>query len=157
MTPNQTIPTTKSIMVQFCSGNSRIPNWENRDSDCDITKPLPYKDASVTKVRIEHGAEHITTHQCLGFFKEVHRILQSGGTFRVSVPVLDRLPPEQARDIILGHGHQCAFSSQLLVDFLRAAGFDRVKFVPRDEFDFHWKVIGKDKDDLETCRVEATK
>jgi len=147
----------KPIMVQFCSGSSKIPGWENRDTDCDITKTLPYSDGTVKKARIEHGAEHITTHQCLKFFQEVFRILEVGGTFRLSVPVLDRLSPEHAREIILGHGHLCAFSSQLAVDFLRAAGFDRVKFVGRDELDFHWKVIGRERDDLETARIEAAK
>jgi len=148
---------TKPIMVQFCSGTSKIAGWENKDADCDITKPLPYASGTVRKVRIEHGAEHVTTHQCLSFFQEVFRILEPGGTFRLSVPVLDRLPPAHARDIILGHGHLCAFSSQLAVDFLRAAGFERVKFVGRDDLDFHWKVITKEKDDLETCRIEAIK
>lgn len=147
------------MKVQFCSGGSKIEGWENRDRDCDIRHALPYQTNSVDEARVEHGAEHINTHDCLNFFTEVHRILKPGGTFRLSVPVLDRLEREHARDIILGHGHECAFSTQLAKDFLFAAGFDKkmIKEVLRDPFDHHWHEIGIQKDDLESARIVATK
>jgi predicted SAM-dependent methyltransferase len=147
------------VKVQFCSGGSQIPGWENRDRDCDITQTLPYADNSVDAVRIEHGAEHVTTHECLRFFGEVHRILIPGGTFRLCVPVLDRLARDHARDIILNHGHACAFSTQLAMDFLYAAGFDKenIREVDRDEHDHHHKMIGTERDDLETARIVAVK
>lgn len=151
--------------IQFCSGGSRIPGWINTDLEhadpslrVDITKPLPYANDSVDNCRIEHGAEHVTTHECLRFFDEVYRILKPGGKFRLCIPVLDRVTREHARDLVFGHGHQCAFDLELARIFLWLAGsWKCIQDVPRDEHDEHWKVIGKEKDDLETCRLEATK
>ena len=151
--------------VQFCSGGSRIPGWINSDLEhgdmkIDITQRLPFDDNSVDACRIEHGAEHVTTHECLRFFDEVHRILKPGGTFRLCVPVLGRhgMTKEHTRDLIFGHGHLCAFTMNLAEVFLWAAGFSKIQTnVPRDEYDQHWKVIGEEKDTLETARFIATK
>jgi len=157
--------------VQFCSGGSRIPGWINSDLEhgdmkIDITQRLPFDDNSVDACRIEHGAEHVTTHECLRFFDEVHRILKPGGTFRLCIPVLDALvagprkigmAPEHARDLVFGHGHQCAFTKQLAYIFLSLAGFIIILHSERDPHDQHWKVIGEEKDTLETARFIATK
>jgi hypothetical protein len=40
---------------------------------------------------------------------------------------------------------------------LRAAGFNAVVITDRKDCDSHWKTIGRDKDTLETLRVEAKK
>jgi predicted SAM-dependent methyltransferase len=146
-----------ALKVQFCSGGSQLAGWENRDIDCDITKPLPYGDNTVDEARIEHGIEHVTTHQAMRFLDEVHRILKPGGKFRLSVPVLTMLSREHGRDIIFGHGHLCAWSEQLAMSFLFIAGFTGCTIVGRDEGDHHWRVIGKEKDDLETFRCVGTK
>lgn len=145
------------IKVQFCSGGSRIPGWQNRDTDCDITKPLPYANDSVEATRIEHGLEHVTTHEALHFLDEVYRILKPGGSFRLSVPVLDRLTREHGREIVFQHGHQCAFSTLLARIFLGLSGFTQIIEVERDADDHHWNMIGKERDDLETARFLAIK
>lgn len=162
------------LKIQFCSGGSRIPGWLNTDLEfgeqqVDITKPLPFADNSADACRIEHGAEHISTHECLRFFDEVYRILKPGGTFRLSIPVLDMclrvfdgkgtrpMSRVHARDLIFGHGHQCAFSSELAYIFLYLAGFNEIQRVERDEFDHHHTVIGEEKDNIETARFVATK
>lgn len=147
------------MKVQFCSGGSKIPGFINLDIDCDIKRPLPYPNEYFTEARCEHGAEHQNSHQALRFFQEVYRILEPGGSFRVCCPVLERLSPEEVVDIILNHTHEVAFSTQSLKDYLRGAGFraENIKEVGRDQYDHHWTVIGKEKDDRETARILAIK
>ena len=147
--------------VQFCAGGHNLPGFENKDMDCDIRNPLPYNDNSVTMAYCSHGAEHINSHEGLRFFQEVHRILKPGGVFRVVVPTLEKITSrEHARDLILGHGHAQVFSKESLRDILWAAGFDResIAFTEKDpRYDWHGRTIGEDKDNQESCWVEATK
>lgn len=139
-----------------CGGNI-LEGWENHDADLDITKPLPYADGSVSFIFAEHVCEHVTTHEFLRFLDECRRVLKPRGKIRLCMPVLDRLSPDAGRDIILNHGHQAAYSALLIKNFLRVAGFTAPGETERKDIDGHWRVIGRDKDDLETARIEATK
>lgn len=143
--------------LNFGCGGNILPGWENHDADVDISKPLPYENNSIDQVFAEHVAEHIHPHKFLGFLDECRRILKPGGRIRICMPVLERLDPEAARDIILNHGHEAAYSTQLIMDFLRAAGFSGIKQTQRKPIDGHFRVIGRSKDDLETARIEAIK
>lgn len=147
------------MRIQFCCGGNRLDGWNNHDADCDITRALPFPDGCADAVFIEHGLEHVSPPDGLRFLIEAHRILKNRGILRVCVPVLDRLSMEHARDIIWGHGHLTAFNSNLLKQLVCIAGFkpENVQFSPRSEIDSHWKAIGIEKDDLESCRVEAVK
>lgn len=147
-------------LINLGAGGNILPGWENYDMDLDFTKlPLPFEDGSVDTLFAEHTFEHITTHQFLYLLDDIRRVLRVGGTLRVCMPVLDRLPPDHARDIILNHGHQAAYTTALIRHFMIAAGFDplRVKVVTRSPIDGHHKVIGRKRDDLETARIEAFK
>ncbi len=124
--------------------------------DVDITKPLPYPDKCAEMVFAEHVCEHVHPHKFLAFLDECRRVLIPGGIIRLCMPVLERLPPEKARDIILNHGHEAAYSTQLIKDFLRTAGFITITHTLRNEIDGHAKVIGIELDDLETARIQAT-
>lgn len=147
--------------VQFGCGGNYLPDFINHDIDCNISElPLPYADASVDFIFAEHVCEHITTHQFLHFLGDCWRILKPGGTLRIVMPVLNKLSVEAARDIILNHGHLSSWTPELIAFFIRAAGFNEadIRLTDRREgIDGHWKVIGKEKDDLESARLEATK
>ena len=76
------------------------------------------------------------------------------------MPVLNKLKPDHARDMILGHGHQSCWTPELIAFFIRAAGYPEkdIRLTDRREgVDGHWKIIGKEKDELESARLEATK
>jgi predicted SAM-dependent methyltransferase len=129
--------------------------------DCDISKPLPYPNESFEFAYASHVAEHITTHQCLFFFREVHRILKPHGVFRIVVPTLEKVKDRaHAADLILGHGHLQVFSKESLRDMLWTAGFDRDRVIgveKDDILDVHCETIGVEKDETESARLEATK
>ena len=150
----------RNMNIQFCCGGNRLEGFNNYDADIDITQPLPFYDNSASLVFIEHGLEHINSHDALRFCREVYRILKPDGRLRVCVPELERIEDRaHAADLILGHGHQMIYSQASLFNLLWTAGFDRLKIrtTGRAEIDSHWKVISKEKDDLETLRMEATK
>jgi len=144
--------------IQFGSGGNILSGWINHDMDCDLTKPpFPYADNSVNMVFAEHCLEHTTVAQAVAALDEFYRILKPGGRLRVCCPVLERLTPEAARDIALNHGHLIIFSEQSLKDLIRISGFKQITVTERKAIDGHHNVIGKEKDDRETCRVEAFK
>lgn len=151
--------------IQFCSGSNILPDFINTDLNAsepehriDITQPLPFQSNSANFVCCEHGFEHITAPDGLRFLDELFRILKPGGKIRLCVPVLERLDYEASRDIILNHGHLAAYQNfASLKRFLKVAGFRQVQSTGRSELDGHHRMIGVEKDDLETCRLEAVK
>jgi predicted SAM-dependent methyltransferase len=146
------------ICVNFGCGSNRIEGWRNHDSEVDVTKRLPYDDATVDAILAEHIAEHLTCGECLEFFDECYRILKPGGRIRICVPVLERIfDVHHARDLCKGHGHKNLFSEQTLAQILKCAHFHEIIRTARSDIDGHHKVIGADKDDRETLRMEGIK
>lgn len=147
------------INVQFGAGGNQLEGWKNHDIEVDVTKlPLPYANESVDMALAEHLPEHLSGPDCFRFFQDVHRILKPGGVFRVCVPTLDKIfDRDQAIDLIVNHGHLQLFCYETLYQMLWAAGFDFVNRSSRSPLDGHHKVIGLEKDEQETCRVEAKK
>lgn len=144
--------------VQFGAGGNRLARWANHDAEVNINSRLPYKDGDTDFILIEHCLEHTDMRQAFLFMEEAHRILRPGGVLRICVPHLDRLQDvAHCRDLIVGHGHQAVWTLATMVTLLQLAGFETVSETGRRECDGHWRVIGKEKDDLETLRVEATK
>lgn len=148
-------------MLEFGAGGNRPPGYRcfDTEADCDIRKPLPFKDGTVDKIRAEHLCEHMSGPEFLRFLDECYRILKPGGRVRICMPVLDRLDVVKARDIILNHGHQAAYTPALIVKFLTVAGFSvpTMQMQLPDKTDFHWKGIGRENDLQETFRVEGVK
>lgn len=142
-----------------CGTNKLPAPWKNFDMEMDITKPLPIADASVEKILIEHCLEHVSGPKAFRFLQEAYRVLKPGGVIRVCVPELQRLSKEAAIDIIVNHGHEVVYDFTVLSQMLNCAGFEKGNIVEteRRPEDGHWTVIGMEKDDLETLRVEATK
>jgi len=149
-------PTRMTKRVQFGCGTNKLEGFINHDSEVDVCKRLPYRDGSVDFVLCEHCVEHIPGPDALRFFDECFRILRKGGTLRICVPVLDRLTKEHGRDIVLNHGHLTIWTTILLYRVMELAGF-LVAISERKPCDGHWTVIGKEKDDLETARLEGVK
>lgn len=152
-----------------CSINVLPPPWENFDLDphlrvnhpeikvLDVTHPLPFSDACAERVFFEHLLEHLTAPDGYRLLKECHRVLAPGGVLRICVPELERLPRAWREDIITKYGHLMVYHYEILSQMLVTAGFERIHQEGRAECDGHWKVIGRERDDQETLRVEAYK
>lgn len=82
--------------LQIGSGGNHIAGWLGTDiapvSDdityLDASKPFPMADATFDYVFCEHMIEHITWREGQRMLRECHRILKSGGVFRVATPDL---------------------------------------------------------------------
>lgn len=64
----------------------------------DATQRLPYRDNSVAAIYTSHMLEHLEPQDALAALREFHRVLEPGGTLRVSVPDLGRLIDAYGRD-----------------------------------------------------------
>lgn len=148
------------LKVQFGCGGNILEGWKNHDAEVPIEKPLPYYPNSVDFILAEHVVEHVTMPQALAFLTDCYNILKPGGILRVCCPVVGRdLERGHVIDLLTNHGHLIGLNLHLLRTMLWAAGFNflNVETTKRKEIDGHWKVIGLEKDDLETCRMEAVK
>lgn len=146
--------------LQFCCGGNLLNDFENHDIDCDITQPLPYPGAYADFILVEHGCEHFDSRELLLFLTECFRILKTGGELRMICPVVGPwLTREHARDLATGHGHKVLLTEDTMRTFLWMAGFElnHIRRTDRRECDGHWKVIGVEKDDAESCRMQAKK
>lgn len=144
------------MKIQFGSGSNNLEGWVNTElGDVDITKtPLPYPDGVVDAILAEHVCEHVTTPEFFRFLCDCYRILAPGGTLLICMPVLDRLSKAHAIDMILGHGHLGAYTVDSLNCIVSLVGFsDVMAGVARSNIEGHHKVIGVEKDDLETHRI----
>jgi len=63
-------------------GSNWLPDFENRDMDLDLRKPLPHAGNSLEFILAEHVLEHLTGPEMFMFLEEAHRCLKSGGTLR---------------------------------------------------------------------------
>lgn len=83
-------------LLNLGCGNRLHPDWENCDlnpSDpgtkaVDLLRPLPWASASFEGVYCSHVLEHLPRGKVSSVLKEIRRILQTRGTFRVVVPDL---------------------------------------------------------------------
>lgn len=147
------------LRVNFGCGSNQIPGWVNHDigqDGVDVTKRLPYENNTVDYIHHGHLMEHLSGPDALRFLDECWRILKPGGQMKVCVPVLDRLNTEHGRDIVFNHGHLCAYTTESLAYFIELAGFSTEQ-TERSEIDGHHRVIGLEKDTLETARILCTK
>lgn len=87
------------LSVNLGSGGTGLDGWVNvefrRMKDTvlvlDLRHPLPIASESARRVFIEHVLEHLEFRRdALALVREVYRILQPGGTFRVIVPDLEK-------------------------------------------------------------------
>ncbi len=183
--------------VQFCCGPNRLDGWENYDRECDITKPLPFKDNSIDFAFCEHGQEHCEHQEAYRFLKELYRILKSKGVYLVIVPDVKKIFELADEDylnfisesagqwwpyagmkwhggkatlgdamqtIVACHGHKGLYTTDLLLTFCRAVGFNS-EVVPYGVSTYpelqgvpsHWKLMGLERAKMESVCVEAVK
>lgn len=87
------------IGLNIGCGNNCIDGWLNTDLYTrrggvvymDATQKLPFNDNSFKYVFCEHMFEHLTVIEGLELLKEVHRILQPNGIFRIALPTKEKL------------------------------------------------------------------
>lgn len=75
------------------SGDHGLPGWDNLDLVspaiiCDLTKPLPYSDNSVSHIFSEHFIEHLDEVDGFLLMKECYRVLIPDGKLRFCCPDL---------------------------------------------------------------------
>lgn len=173
------------IRVNVGCGTNKLDGWQNYDAELDITKPLPFGNETVNFVLAEHVVEHVTYEEALGFFRECHRVLKSGGVMRIAVPSIQRVhdhanqayttfaskwAPENslrgAMDAILhAHGHKAPWTESLLLASVYYVGFDEVRATSPGEslhealqdVEGHGRVISDEFNWIETTVVEGTK
>ena len=146
-----------SLKLNLGCGSNRLEGWRN--SDDDIRTVLSSFTANTVEfILVEHVVEHLSAPEMLRFFDECFRVLRKEGVLRVCVPsIREGMTSDHRRDLILGHGHLQILHYDNLVWALQVAGFPTTYTARRQPCDGHWRVIGLDKDDLETLRVEAVK
>ena len=121
----------------------------------DATHELPFNDNSFRYVFCEHMFEHLTVAEGLELLKEVHRILQPDGIFRIALPTKDKLDeiyndevnnkeyidfhfshfdresPIKNACIMLNNfyrmwGHKTIYDKQTLIELFKLGGFNKV-------------------------------
>lgn len=177
-------PAAAAVRLNFGCGTNRLPGWRNFDSDVDITKRLPFADASADYILAEHVIEHVEYRQALAFMRECRRVLKPGGVARFAVPSIEKVwkhadaeyfafvkrwsKQEGLRPAIQAlldcHGHKAPWTESLLLVTAYQAGFDNVKVCEPGESEIadlvgvegHHKVIGEKFNWIETVVVEAS-
>ncbi|MFC7698623.1 class I SAM-dependent methyltransferase [Bradyrhizobium sp. GCM10028915] len=108
----------------------------------DITKPLPFKDASVAAVFSSHVFEHLFIDEVYRLVNEIQRVLAPSGVCRVVVPDLEKIvaafdadsPDQFIQDIYevskreaVKNSHHCGFTKASLVKMFKVAGFSKAE------------------------------
>lgn len=149
------------MKISFGAGGRQLPGWRCTDVDeIDITEPLPLGNASIEAGFASHVCEHISGPQFLRFLCEIHRVLQPGGWFRLTIPLVGPwLQRDHARDLMTNHGHCAAYNEEMVRTYFWAAGFSQqaVRRTGRSEYDHHHLEIGDEKDAIESGYFIATK
>lgn len=130
-----------------------LDGWINIDLDSpaadlrhDLTKPLPFEDSTASHVFAEHLIEHIGHAQAQALLAECWRVLEPGGTIRITTPDLNWLatvylsslthlwgdlwqpasPCAMLNEGMREWGHQFLYDSPELHALLSNAGFSRI-------------------------------
>ncbi len=143
----------------------RLP-WSKADScesawdfPLDITRPLPFPDASLDAIFGEEVIEHVPRDDALAFMAEARRVLRPDGVLRLTTPDLDNicrlflgeagdldvealepfwLEAEWSREhwinaMFRAWGHQFIWNAAQLTEAMRGAGFPVATRVQRGE------------------------
>jgi len=144
---------TRPLLLHLGSGAHRLPGWVNvdlvgmgPDLRWDLTRRLPFPDASAQAVFVEHVLEHFPLVTVLDLLREFRRVLAPGGIVRAGVPDFGRYAESYAGDraflerqrpgrptpllalaeVAHGHGHRSLWDAETLDRVLTDSGFDDV-------------------------------
>jgi hypothetical protein len=176
-----------TLRINLGCGTNRLAGWQNHDKDVDITRKLPFRDASADYIFAEHVVEHIAYYHAINFMKECLRVLKPRGVLRLTTPSLEFLqargddeyfkwthergwaPTADRRGamhaILYCHGHQTAWTSSLLMSTMYYCGFEQTavceigksKHQALVGVEGHSRVIGEHFNWIESLCVEGTK
>jgi len=114
----------------------QVPNFiglalepaHDREIKHNLTDPLPYPDASIAKIQAQDVLEHLPFEKVAAVLDEIYRVLQPGGTFRLSVPDY-RSPIQKRRSIYDARGRVIGDLMMGATSYLdQATGDARVRF-----------------------------
>ncbi|MHC4397675.1 MAG: class I SAM-dependent methyltransferase [Planctomycetota bacterium] len=148
------------ILLNIGCGSKRYPGFINVDAVdaphvdyvTDNLKKMPFDSNYADLVYMCHVLEHIKREDLPVVMAEMHRILKSGGIFRVSVPGFDELVAfynNSERDIssielqLMGgqnheyNFHYSVFNDERLTDLMGKAGFNTVYTWDPDNCEYH--------------------
>lgn len=119
--------------------------FRKKDLWLDLRNSLPFPDCSASLVYSSHMLEHLYPEDALRLLKEIHRVLRDDGIARIAVPSMEHAlmiargqasmkfprsfddPLAQAVNYLFCDGqHKFGYSSSLLAEFARQAGFSHV-------------------------------
>lgn len=140
------------LYVHLGCGERRLKGWLNLDApNYDITRPLPWKDATIDAYYLEHAIDRITPAQACRFFEEALRSLKPGGLLRLSFRDIHRMrgmvtpafrqymkeklngtriPPHDLGALIEVYGHQSLWTADFLSYLLEELGFQVTQHSP---------------------------
>ena len=175
----------KPDKLQLGCGSKKLSGWLNHDKDVDIRLPLPFPDDSMGFVFAEHVVEHVTPIEAWHLFRELRRILKTGGAARIIVPCVDLIyqrydqqysgflknrfkingsVEDAMHSIICNWGHKAIWTTNALEAVLGSLGFitfiaqpNMSRFKEMENIDGHYRSIGDHANWVESGVVEAVK
>lgn len=166
-------------------GGKVIEGWKNYDIELDIRNPLPFADSTASHILAEHVLEHVSHQQAWLFLEECKRVLAAGGVVRIAIPDLVKIWKDQTeeyrqavktgghgdgsiksvvRAAVFNHGHQAAWTQELLITMMEAIGFKtefravgQSKHKELVNIEQHGKTVGENVNKVETSIVEGVK
>lgn len=135
------------VLLHLGSGPDRRAGWTNVDlyfpaELClDLTRPLPFPDASVDAIYSQHFVEHLTKQQTAGLLLECARVLRPGGWLRISTPDLEHYwhlwreesagapgadSADAINEVMRLHDHLYIYDLRTLAALFAAAGLEEV-------------------------------
>lgn len=88
----------------------------------DVTKGLPYEDATVACIYSEDFIEHLNQKEQVNFLAECYRVLVHGGYCRVTAPDLNYTLAHFDLANVWDHGHKSIPTARYLSDIARHVG-----------------------------------